>query len=144
MFLPSSDLHEMIKIKEKKPVVHLRMETWGLETNLITTKIGEGVEHSRLEDQGQGDRKIRSQGQGQHFQGQTLWRPRTGMLKTKAKSKDTTRKWVFAPKFCKFSGKLKHPSRKKSVQNFFRKLSGVLHYIAKLVMTLVHFQLVKK
>ena len=49
MVLPSSDLHEMIKIKEKKPVVHLRVETWGLETNLITTKIGEGVEHTMLE-----------------------------------------------------------------------------------------------
>ena len=34
--------------------------------------------------QGQGHKKIRSQGQGQPFRGQTLSRPRTGMLEAKA------------------------------------------------------------
>ena len=35
--------------------------------------------------QGQGHKKIRGQGQGQPFRGQTLSRPRTGMLEAKAK-----------------------------------------------------------
>ena len=34
---------------------------------------------------GQGHKKIRGQGQGQPFRGQTLSRPRTGMLEAKAK-----------------------------------------------------------
>ena len=33
--------------------------------------------------QGQGHKKIRGQGQGQPFRGQTLSRPRTGMLEAK-------------------------------------------------------------
>ena len=39
--------------------------------------------------QGQGHKKIRGQGQGQPFRGQTLLRPRTGMLEAKAKAKDS-------------------------------------------------------
>ena len=35
--------------------------------------------------QGQGHKKIQGQGQGQPFRGQTLSRPRTGMLEAKAK-----------------------------------------------------------
>ena len=35
--------------------------------------------------QGQGHKKIRDKGQGQPFRGQTLSRPRTKMLETKAK-----------------------------------------------------------
>ena len=43
---------------------------------------------ARGQGQGQGHKKIRGQGQGQPFRGQTLLRPRTGMLEAKAKAKD--------------------------------------------------------
>ena len=42
-----------------------------------------GVEDTRLE--AKDTNKIRGQGQGQPFRGQTLLRPRTGMLEAKAK-----------------------------------------------------------
>ena len=42
-----------------------------------------GVEDTRLE--AKDTKKIRGQGQGQPFRGQTLSRPRTGMLEAKAK-----------------------------------------------------------
>ena len=46
-----------------------------------------GVEDTRLEAKAKDTKKIRgqSQGQGQPFRGQTLSRPRTGMLEAKAK-----------------------------------------------------------
>ena len=44
-----------------------------------------GVEDTRLEAKAQDTKKIRGQGQGQPFRGQTLSRPRTGMLEAKAK-----------------------------------------------------------
>ena len=44
-----------------------------------------GVEDSRLEAKAKDTKKIRGQGQGQPFRGQTLSRPRTGMLEAKAK-----------------------------------------------------------
>ena len=42
--------------------------------------------------QGQGHKKIQGQGQGQPFRGQTLSRPRTGMLEAKAKDQGHKRK----------------------------------------------------
>ena len=42
--------------------------------------------------QGQAHKKIRGQGQGQPFRGQTLLRPRTGMLESKAKDQGHSRK----------------------------------------------------
>ena len=42
--------------------------------------------------QGQGHKKVRGQGQGQPFRGQTLSRPRTGMLEAKAKDQGHKRK----------------------------------------------------
>ena len=42
--------------------------------------------------QGQGHKKIRGQGQGQPFRGQTLSRPRTGMLEAKAKDQGHKRR----------------------------------------------------
>ena len=51
-----------------------------------------GVEDTRLEAKAKDTKKIRGQGQGQPFRGQTLSRPRTGMLEAKAKTKDTKRK----------------------------------------------------
>ena len=57
--------------------------------------------------QGQGHKKNRGQGQGQLFRGQTLSRPRTGMLEAKAKDQEHKRKC--SPK-----------KKKKSSQKFFR------------------------
>ena len=50
---------------------------------LRTTTIRGGVEDIRLEAKAKDTKKIR--GQGQPFRGQTLSRPRTGMLEAKAK-----------------------------------------------------------
>ena len=47
---------------------------------------------ARGQGQGQDIKKIRGQGQGQPFRGQTLSRPRTGMLEAKAKDQGHSRK----------------------------------------------------
>ena len=52
-----------------------------LYQNLLTTR--GGVEDTRLEAKAKDTKKIRGQGQGQPFRGQTLSRPRTGMLEAK-------------------------------------------------------------
>ena len=53
-----------------------------------------GVEDTRLEAKAKAKdtKKIRGQGQGQPFRGQTLSRPRTGMLEAKAKDQGHKRK----------------------------------------------------
>ena len=51
-----------------------------------------GVENTRLEAKAKDTKKIRGQGQGQPFRGQTLSRPRTGMLEAKAKDQGHKRK----------------------------------------------------
>ena len=51
-----------------------------------------GVEDARLE--AEDTKKIRGQGQRQPFRGQTISRPRTGMLKAKAKSQGHSRKVI--------------------------------------------------
>ena len=59
----------------------------GLTLNLIAklrAKSRGGVEDTRLETKAKHTKKIRGQGQGQPFRGQTLSRPRTGMLEAKA------------------------------------------------------------
>ena len=56
-----------------------------------------GVEDTRLEAKAMDAKKIRGQGQGQPFRGQTLSRPRTGMLEAKAK-KDQGHKRERSPK----------------------------------------------
>ena len=50
----------------------------------------DGVEDARLE--AKDTKKIRGQGQGQPFRGQTLSRPRTEMLEAKAKDQGHSRK----------------------------------------------------
>ena len=57
-----------------------------------------GVEDTRLEakDSLSEDRPCRSQGQGQPFRGQTLSRPRTGMLKTKDTATSALQKKSFS------------------------------------------------
>ena len=54
--------------------------------------ISGGVEDTRLEAKAKDTKKIRGQGQGQPFRGQTLSRPRTGMLEAKAKDQGHKRK----------------------------------------------------
>ena len=51
-----------------------------------------GVEDTRLEAKAKDTKKIRGQGQGQPFWGQTLSRPRTGMLEAKAKDQVLSKK----------------------------------------------------
>ena len=54
-----------------------------------------GVEDTRLEakTKAKDTKKIRGQGQGQPFRGQTLSRPRTGMLEAKAKDQGHKREY---------------------------------------------------
>ena len=66
-----------------------------------------GVEDARLEAKAKDTKKIRGQGQGQPFRGQTLSRPRTGMLEAKAKEQGHKRK-------CS-------PKKKRSSQKFFKR-----------------------
>ena len=69
-----------------------------------------GVEDTRLEAKAKDTKKIRGQGQGQGqpFRGQTLSKPRTGMLEAKAKDQGHKRKC--SPK-----------KKKRSSQKFFRR-----------------------
>ena len=77
-----------------------------------------GVEDTTLE--AKDTKKIRGQGQGQPFRGQTLSRPRTGMIETKAKDQGHKRKC--SPKknlHINFSGDLK----KKGFTKIFQAIS---------------------
>ena len=79
-----------------------------------------GVEDTRLEAKAKDTKKIRGQGQGQPFRGQTLSRPRTGMLE----AKDQAHKRKCSPKKKKglhknFLGDLQ--KIKKSSQKFFKR-----------------------
>ena len=73
-----------------------------------------GVEDTRLEAKAKDTKKIRGQGQGQQFRGQTLSRPRTGMLeakdqghKRKCSPKKKKKKKVFTKIFQAISKKKK-------------------------------------
>ena len=66
--------------------------------SLPSLEIRGGVEDTRLEAKAKDTKKIRGQGQGQPFRGQTLSRPRTGMLEAKAKAKDQGHKRKCSPK----------------------------------------------
>ena len=90
-----------------------------------------GVEDTRLEAKAKAKdtKKIRGQGQGQPFRGQTLSRPRTGMLEAKAKdqghkaqvlSKKKKKKKVFTNIFQAISKK-KKKKKKRSSQKFFKR-----------------------
>ena len=61
-----------------------------LNIKLLATR--GGVEDTRLEAKAKDTKKFRGQGQGQPFRGQTLSRPRTGMLEAKAKDQGHKRK----------------------------------------------------
>ena len=86
-----------------------------------------GVEDTRLE--AKDTKKIRGQGQGQPFRGQTLSRPRTGMLEAKAKdqghkaqvlSKKKKKKKVFTKIFQAIS-------KKKKKKGLHKNFSSDLH-----------------
>ena len=85
----------------------------------------DGVEDTRLKAKAKDTKEIRSQGQGQPFQGQTLSRPRTGMLEAKAKDQGLKRKC--SPKKKKnglhknFQVISKKKKKKRSSQKFFRR-----------------------
>ena len=87
-----------------------------------------GVEDTRLEAKAKAKdtKKIRGQGQGQPFRGQTLSRPRTGMLEAKAKDQGHKAQ-VLSEKKKKglhknFSGDLqKKKKKKRSSQKFFKR-----------------------
>ena len=51
-----------------------------------------GVEDTRLEAKAKDTKKLRGQGQGQSFRGQTLPKPRTGMLEAKNKDQGYSHK----------------------------------------------------
>ena len=70
-----------------------------------------GVEDTRLEAKAKAKdtKKIRGQGQGQPFRGQTLSRPRTGMLEAKAKDQGHKAQVLSKKK------------KKRSSQKFFRR-----------------------
>ena len=94
-----------------------------------------GIEDTRLEAKAKDTKKIRGQGQGQPFQGQTLSRPRTGMLEAKAKDQGHKRKCSPKTKkkglLKKFLGDLQKKGlhkkflgdlqKKRSSQKFFRR-----------------------
>ena len=111
-----------------------------------------GVEYTRLEAKANDRNKIYSQGQEQVLRELTLSRPRTRMLEAKAKNQgpyeeviSKKQKKVFS--LIKFANFLENSSvlqENKCLQKIFCKLSGVLQNKTKLVMTLAHFQQVKK
>ena len=89
-----------------------------------------GVEDTRLEAKAKDTKKIRGQGQGQGqpFRGQTLSRPRTGMLEAKAKDQGHKAQVLSKKKKKKglhknFSGDLqkKKKKKKRSSQKFFKR-----------------------
>ena len=81
-----------------------------------------GVENTRLKVKAKDTKKIRGQGQEQPFRGQTLSRPRTGMLKAKDqghKRKCSPKKKVFTKIFQAISTKKRFPKNFSSApQNF--------------------------
>ena len=84
-----------------------------------------GVEDTRLEAKAKDTKKIRGQGQGQGqpFRGQTLSRPRTGMLEAKDQGHKAQ---VLSKKKKKglhknFSGDLQKKKKKRSSQEFFKR-----------------------
>ena len=88
-----------------------------------------GVEDTRLDAKAKAKdtKKIRGQGQGQPFRGQTLSRPRTGMLEAKAKDQGHKAQVLSKKKKKKglhknFSGDLqkKKKKKKRSSQKFFK------------------------
>ena len=83
-----------------------------------------GVEDTRLEAKAKDTKKIRGQGQEQPFRGQTLSRPRTGMLEAKAKDTSASalqkKKKVFTKIFQAISTKKRYPKNFSSLTKFLQ------------------------
>ena len=86
-----------------------------------------GVENARLEAKAKDTKKIRGTGQGQPFRVQTLSRPRTGYLESKAKDQGHKRKCAFQKKKKRSSQKFFKRSPRKNV---FQKIFQALHKIS--------------
>ena len=95
-----------------------------------------GVEDTKLEAKAKDTKKIR--GQGQPFRGQTLSRPRTGMLEAKAKDQGhkaqvlSKKKKVFTKIFQAISKKKKFSQKffkRSPLKNVFQKIFQALHKI---------------
>ena len=83
-----------------------------------------GVEDTRLEAKAKDTKKIRGQGQGQPFRGQTLSRPRTGMLEAKDqghKAQVLSKKKKKKRSSQKFFRRSPKKKKKRSSQKFFRR-----------------------
>ena len=95
--------------------VNRLLEVWNFTVIVILLlktllDIRGGVEDTRLEAKAKDTKKIRGQGQGQPFRGQTLSRPRTGMLEAKAKDQGHKAQVLSKKK-----------KKKRSSQKFFRR-----------------------
>ena len=110
-----------------------------------------GVEDTRLEAKAKAKdtKKIRGQGQGQPFRGQTLSRPRTGMLEAKAKDQghkaqvlSKKKKKRSSQKFFRRSPKKKKKKKKRSSQKFFKRspLKNVFQKIFQALHKILTFQ----
>ena len=109
-----------------------------------------GVEDTRLEAKAKAKdtKKIRGQGQGQPFRGQTLSRPRTGMLEAKAKDQGHKAQVLSKKKKKKkglhknFSGDLQKKKKKRSSQKFFKRspLKNVFQTIFQALHKILTFQ----
>ena len=118
-----------------------------LQDRLVETR--GGVEDTRLEAKAKDTKKIRGQGQGQPFRGQTLSRPRTGMLEAKAKDQGhkaqvlskKKKKKVFTKIFQAISKK-KKKKKKRSSQKFFKRssLKNVFQKIFQALHKILTFQ----
>ena len=104
-------LHHVLAIKNNLPVPVYLMIPCNYCTNpelvaqIMKYSNRGGVEDTRLEAKAKDTKKIR--GQGQHFRGQTLSRPRTGKLEAKAKDQGHSRKCSLKKNLQKsFSGDL--------------------------------------
>ena len=94
-----------------------------------------GVEDTRLEAKAKDRKKIRGQGQRQPFRGQTLSRPRTGMLEAKAKDQGHKAQVLSKKKKKRSSQKFfKRSPRKNVFQNIFQPLHKILTF-QKLVLS---------
>ena len=102
-----------------------------------------GVEDTRLE--AKDTKKIRGQGQGQPLRGQTLSRPRTGMLEAKAKDQGHQSASALQKKKKRSSQKFFRRSpkkKKKSSQKFFKRspLQNVFQNIFQPLHKILTFQ----
>ena len=102
----------------------------------------DGVEDTRLE--AKDTKKIRGQGQGQGqpFRGQTLSRPRTGMLEAKAKDQGHKAQVLSKKKFSGDLQKKKKKKKRRSSQKFFKRspLKNVFQKIFQALHKILTFQ----